>query len=506
MRWVLELPLFVILMGAMGLLMFVPMGFALSIRDWLPARVFFYSGFLTLLITSLIAAATWNRRSRNLARNHLLTLAGTFSLLPLILAVPLYESVRDTTFINAYLEMVSCLTTTGATLFAAERLSPAVHLWRAIVGWTGGYFMWVAAIAILAPMNLGGFEVTSSSSAGSDVGQYQGQGTRQAADARFRLARFAWKFLPLYAGLTLVLWFGLLTVGEAPLTAIIHAMSTLATSGISPVGGLENAQSGIAGEMVIFAFFAFAISRRTFAADFSPGRVTGLGSDPEARIGLFLVILVPTVLFLRHWVGAYEVDEEADLSSALLAFWGSMFSVLSFLTTTGFESAEWATARAWSGLQTPGVILLGLALIGGGVATTAGGVKLMRVYALYKHGLREMERLVHPSSMGGSGVIARRIRRQGAYIAWIFFMLFAVSLAAITLAFTAAGLSFEEAIILSVAGLSTTGPVATVALDTPIDLNSIPSAAKLILSLAMVVGRLEALAIIALLNPEFWRR
>ena len=95
------------------------------------------------------------------------------------------------------------------------------------------------------------------------------------------------------------------------------------------------------------------------------------------------------------------------------ALWGGLFTVLSFLTTTGFESEQWLAASDWSRLESPGLILMGLALLGGGVATTAGGVKLLRVYALMRHGERELDRLVHPSSVGGSGQTARRIRRQG---------------------------------------------------------------------------------------------
>jgi trk system potassium uptake protein TrkH len=148
---------------------------------------------------------------------------------------------------------------------------------------------------------------------------------------------------------------------------------------------------------------------------------------------------------------------------------------------------------------------MGLAFFGGGVATTAGGVKLLRVYALWKHGVREMEKLVMPSSVGGSGQLARRFRRQGAYVAWIFFMLFAISVALTMLALSLVGLDFEEAAVLTVATLSTTGPLTQVAATEPIVLASIPTAAKAIISAAMVLGRLETLAIIALANPEFWR-
>ena len=71
--------------------------------------------------------------------------------------------------------------------------------------------------------------------------------------------------------------------------------------------------------------------------------------------------------------------------------------MLSFLTTTGFVSEHWAEAQNWSGLRTPGLVLMGLALIGGGVATTAGGVKLLPVFALYQNGVREGPCRIWPS-------------------------------------------------------------------------------------------------------------
>jgi trk system potassium uptake protein TrkH len=199
------------------------------------------------------------------------------------------------------------------------------------------------------------------------------------------------------------------------------------------------------------------------------------------------------------------VNEVKDTVAAIRALWGTVFTVLSFLTTTGFESADWAEARAWSGLATPGLILAGLAVIGGGVATTAGGVKLLRVYALYRHGEREIERLVHPNSIGGAGAQARQLRRRGAQIAWIFFMLFALSIAVTMLALSLTGLNFEASTIFSVAALSTTGPLAAVTAAQPLSWAELDTAARAIAVVAMVLGRLETLAIIALLNPEFWR-
>jgi trk system potassium uptake protein TrkH len=217
------------------------------------------------------------------------------------------------------------------------------------------------------------------------------------------------------------------------------------------------------------------------------------------------ILGVPLLLFSRHWIAAAGADQVEDVPTALSVLWGGMFSVLSFLSTTGFESAHWDVARDWSGLGTPGLILMGAALIGGGVATTAGGVKLLRVYALYLHGQREVERLIHPSSVGRASGSGRRIRRQGAYIAWIFFMLFAMTLTALTAALALFGQGFEQALILALSGLSTTGPLIHTAAEDPIRLVQLGIGAKLVYAAAMVLGRLETLALIALFNPAVWR-
>jgi trk system potassium uptake protein TrkH len=499
-----RLPVLVMLMAIGAAAMFIPAAHAAILRDHEVARAFFYSGTLFLILAAMIGLATAANRQDDSARGQLLTLFLTFTLLPFMLALPLSEAVPDTTYLNAWWEMVSSLTTTGATLFHPDRLPPSVHLWRALVGWLGGAFVLVSAVAILAPMNLGGFEVLGDGGAGSPSGGGGMQSLRMIG-LRGRLARAATTILPVYAGLTMTLWVALILAGDPKLVAACHAMSTLSTSGISPLGGLAPTTSGLGGELLVFVFLLFALTRRFYPSGRLQTGAQRLLHDPELRFGLLFVIVLPAFLFLRHWIGALEVDEVPGIGQALLAIWGAAFTVLSFLTTTGFESAGWAAARDWSGLATPGLILAGLAVIGGGVATTAGGVKLLRVYALYRHGEREIERLVHPSSVGGSGAAARRLRRQGAQMAWVFFMLFAISIAITMLALSLSGLDFERTTVLSVAALSTTGPLATVAGSSPIDWATLDAWAKSVLAAAMVLGRLETLAIIALLNPDFWR-
>ncbi len=498
-----RLPLFLLIWGVASLAMYVPAAYALVQDNHPISRSFFYSGTLGLFCVTLVSLALGRRPSRLGALGQLLALLATFSVLPVFLAVPFHDALQTTSFLNAYFDMVSAVTTTGADLFTDyRRLDGSLHLYRGMVAWLGGLLMWVAASAILAPLSLGGFEVTARGEPGRIE---QGPMRMEQVNPRLRLLRITAVLAPLYAGLTLIVCVLLMISGEAGLTATIHAMSVMSTSGLSPVGGLQGSTSGITGEIILFLFMFFALSRLTFSSDTVTLGNARLDKDPEFRIGVMIVVIVPTILFVRHWLGSLDVGTVDTIQRAAAAFWGSMFTVMSFLTTTGFESSEWGTARAWSGLETPGLILLGLALIGGGVATTAGGVKLLRVFALYLNGLREMERLIHPSSVSGEGSDNRRIHRHGAFIAWIFFMLFAQSLAVIVVVLAALGVDFEQAMILAIAALSTTGPLTELAGDAPIRLAELEAGAKMVLCAAMVLGRLETLAIIALLTPDLWR-
>lgn len=506
MGWIVRLPFFVVLMGLGSLAMIVPAGHAVIMEDFNTMRVFFYGFILFSILTLIVGLATAGYAPRNVARSQLIGLLSAFTVLPLMFAVPFYEAVGNTTYLNAWFEMVSSFTTTGATVYDnAGRLTPSLHLWRALVGWLGGLLIWITAVSIFAPMNLGGFEVRATSQVGSGAVKSFTQIAR-IADPQERLVRYTLTLTPIYAGLTGCLWIGLVVMGEFPYIALCHAMSTLSTSGISPINGLYFAASRFWGELLIFAFFVFAFSRLTFSRGLIGERQKSILRDPEFQTALVLIGSVTGLLFLRHFLGSSDREEAATFIEIGRALWGAMFTVTSFLTTTGFESHYWDSAAVWSGLQTPGLFLIGMALIGGGVATTAGGVKLLRIYALYRHGEREQQRLLHPSSIGGGGREARRIRKQGAVISWVFFMLFALSIAAVMLLLSLTGVQFETSMVLAVSALSTTGPLAAVAAETPIAYSGIPDAAKAVLAAAMVLGRLETLAIVALFNPEIWQR
>ncbi len=501
MAWLRSLPLFVQLLGFAVVMMYLPMVFAIRLEDWVVARTFFYYTTFLLILLALVGIAVSGYSPPNTARNYLVTVFASFLVIPALLALPFNYLINSITYFQAYFEMLSSLTTTGATLFDDPTIVPApLHLMRAIAGWVGGFFILVVAMAIFAPLNIGGFEIFAA-----------GQGLQKSsnqigsADAKQRLARYGEQIFPIYLAVTAALTLALLVAGDRTLVAVSHAMSIVSTSGISPVGGLEGASSGYAGEVLMFLFLFFAVSRHSFFFASSKEFFQNLKLDKEINLALACLIIIPVLLFLRHWTAAYEVSAGAEVPSVIAAIWGSMFMVLSFLTTTGFESAAWEGARNWSGLGTTGLILMSLSVMGGGIATTAGGVKLLRVYALYKHSQREIQRLNHPNSIAGSSRRVRLIRREGAQIAWIFLMLFALSLGLVALALSATGISFDDSILFATAGMSNTGPLAHAAGESFTGYANISDTGKLILCVAMILGRLEALAVIAVLNPNYWR-
>ncbi|SET42089.1 potassium transporter TrkG [Paracoccus homiensis] len=541
MAFLARLPILLQLSIIAALAMLIPAIYASSIDEHAIARNFFYWCNLTLVVTGMIGLAGAANRRRQQARRDLVSCVAILTVLPLVLAMPFAESLPDTGIFNAWWEMVSSLTTTGASLYSADLLPMPLHLWRALVGWLGGLFMLVAAVAILAPLRVGGFEIMSSPygrseqferlPASSDPLVPQSHLSSplfhtELADPRQRLFRATQEVLPIYGLLTLILWMVLLMLGDSSLVALCRALGTLSTSGISVTLDTAATGSGVLGEMAIFLFLIPALSRRFWPGGAELRATEKLRHDPELQMAIFLVGLVAVMLFARHFIAAIEAGSDTpgplslgDIQAGLSAFWGGLFGALSYLTTTGWSSADWQGARAWSGLSTPGLILAGLAMMGGGVATTAGGVKLLRVYALARHGERELERIIHPSSVAGGGRIARRLRREGAYLAFIFFMLFATSIGVTVMLVSIQQIEFETATILSIAALTNTGPLASAIPLTPVFEGSAGIASapwegwsglsvitKAFLAGAMIVGRLETLAILALFTPEFWRR
>ncbi|AXC50858.1 TrkH family potassium uptake protein [Paracoccus suum] len=532
-----ELPLMLLLAAVGAAAMLVPAVQAALMDDWRLARIFVTASAATGLVTAMLALANAaNPRTGRLGRSHggLASLAVTYALLPAALALPLAIALPDTGFLNAWWEMLSSLTTTGASLYDPRILPLPLHLWRGLVGWLGGLLILSAAVAILAPLQVGGFELVSAplaASSGSDrrqasVAPRVGAARPAVEGDSWRIIRAAQSLMPIYGGVTLALWTGLTIAGGGGFSSLMRAMGTVSTSGIASVAGPVGAASGFAGEVLVAAGLALALSRRFWRGGDMLQTTRRLRDDPELRLSLAVVIFVTLAVLLRHMVAVAEEPATAAPHSAWWALgdvlrvsWGAAFTALSYLTTTGWISAEWQDAVTWSGLQEPGLILAGLAIIGGGAATTAGGVKLLRIAALIRHGSNEMERIVHPAAIAGGGPAWRRLRTVGAFLAFVSFMLFAVAIAVVMLLVTMQQVEFETAVALAVAALSNTGPLMQSVAVTPAlsggagiagapweGWAGLPGLTKAILAAAMVVGRLEIVAVLALFSPGYWRR
>ena len=411
----------------------------------------------------------------------------------MLLAVPLYEVIGTGQFIDAYLDIVSTVTTTGLPIFAPSSLTETLVIWRVSLGWASGFLIWVFAWSVFAPLNLGGFEHLGAR--GETMNQSQGarQTVRRLPAEKFW--REALRLGPVYLWITLAAALALLLVSGDPSYAMLRAMATIATFGIEIPG--HSGAGGVPGEAILAVVMLFALSRSTFSTVFARARKWRVTEDPELRVAAGLV-LVATLVLIGH--GAHSV---AHLGARLELIWGAFFTSLSFLTTTGLASESLP-----SGLLNLGpveIILVALAMIGGGVATTAGGIKLLRVFILTGHSRAEVNSLIAPSQVMSGQLESRSHDHHSAMLACVFLVLFILVLGAITLALTVTGSPVKEALHLTLATVTNTGPLLPSGVGSQTQVTALPTEAKLILAAAMVLGRLEVLALLALFNPDIYR-
>ena len=484
--------------GFLGLLMGIPAGYAAATEDWATGRSFLYCGLLVLLLAAALAIVLRPIRGARSAQRELETLLLIWCVVPVCAALPVAITVPVLGPVGAWFETVAAFTTTGGG--NSDRLASindSVHLWRGVLGWYGGLVTLTAAYVVMAPRRLGGYEVFALSA--EDMRGLDADRGWYGATVSQRLLRAANTVLPYYLGLTAAVAVAMKALGENPLSSVVHAMALVSTSGISAdAGGLASAQSWGVEIVAVFAMLA-AASRSVM------GLITGgrrVRHDPEVRLLLQLVTIATLLLLGRTLFGALTVSADVPMAEMAAAFWGTAFTALSFLTTTGFQSAWWETSQTVSGLTNPDLILLGLCMIGGGAATTAGGIKLIRAHALLQHGARELERIASPNSVAGVRRGGRTLRRDGAMIAWTFMMLFIAALMLAVLGLTLTGLVFEDALVAAVAALANTGPAYAAISQSGLNFAEFDAAQQIILGATMILGRIEVIVFIAIFNAE----
>lgn len=494
-------PVLFVLIAAVGGSMIGPSFFAAIEGDWRSARMFLFSALFTAFASAVCGIAARGAR-RESARAELLTLIGIYVIAPVFAAAPILLLAPSLGPFGAYFEALSSFTTTGATLLPIPEDTPrALHLWRSMLGWVGGGVMLVAAAAVLTPHNLSGPQYAEPAGSNARV-----VGRVLALDTgAIRIRREMRAIVPVYVVLTAILTLLLVLSGQTSFVALSHAMGTLSTSGITPISGGVAAVGNRVGEMFIAVCMILAAHRLLFTDRRLRTAPRLALHDPEFHLMAICVGVASAWLFLRHWLGAFTVSAETETLSALTALWGSLFTTISFLTTTGYASSDWISARDWSGLDSPALILIGLATLGGGVASTAGGIKLYRAYALFTHSASELARLAHPSLVTAPRIARGGVGRAGVMNAWIYMMLFVLAAAAAVMLMTLSGLNFERSLIAAISALSNTGPALTVLEDDPAAYVKIPAFAQAMLCIVMVLGRIEILVLVSLFNPAYWR-
>ena len=492
------LPLLFQIFGIACFLMVIIAAYALVIDMFREARIFFYIGLTGILILSLIILGTSNRNLKETGVSQLFSLILSFFFLPLFLAFPTWIILPNLNWMDAYLDMVGAFTTTGLPVFEKEVLSQPIHLWRALVAWFGGGLIWIAAFVILMPVNFGGFEVFHNNKNSPNSNRKLTLDERSTT-----LVKVSQKVIPVYLGLTFTLWGCLTGLGTDGYTSFIRALSVISTSGISGPKKFELDGAGFFGELVIVIFLFIALSSNILKSLFKQIRLKNILYDKEIRFGLSIIIAVTLLFSFKQLTQSfYQTEINESLGSVIELIWGNFFTIFSFLTTNGYVSGFWRLSSSSTDLSYTIIILMGLCLFGGGVATTAGGIKLLRISILFKAFSNETGKLLHPSSIVSKNNLMKNLEIS-VFMAWIFFMLFMVSIATLTIFLAVFEMSFEDALLLSVACLTTAGPIIEIMGLDKFLISELSVVSKMALIFGMVLGRLEILVVLSLITFGF---
>lgn len=419
-------------------------------------------------------------------REAFLLAAMLWTVLPVFGALPLlpYLSPWD-----AYFEALSALTTTGYTSIADFDAMPrSVLLWRSVMQWCGGLATILLAVVLLGLFGLGGLAVYRSaipSGSEDETLVHRLQETFQAVLWVYGLLTFLG---------VLALWLTGTTVFES----LCFAMSAISSGGFSP-HPTSAASLTIGSRLVLVLMMLIAAVNFTLHWAAFHGRWRGYLGDSEIRIlvaiGFVLVPLITYLLMSNIGRSFGQAVEEG------------LFAFVSVMSTTGFIDLPFAVTVGATEWPAPlSLMLLILAMVGGAAGSTAGGIKLLRMYLLMRQGGAELTRLSYPSAVvpvryGGFTVSATVLQAT-----WNFLMLFVLSLAALTVLLAIFGIEFQTAITLAVGALSNSGPAMQyVMLDIPA-ISELPLPARIALMGGMLAGRLEILALLGLMSISFWRR
>jgi trk system potassium uptake protein TrkH len=472
---------------AIGLALLVPLALSLLYRDgsWLsfllPATLMVVAGVVAFRLAGPRGRAPEYVSNRDVYLS--VTLAWTVA--ALLGGTPFLVEGTFHSLIDSSFEAMSGFTTTGATLLSdIEAETPSILFWRSMTHWLGGIGIVVLFVAVAPLLGVGAARLIGAEMSGLT-------GPRLTP----RIADTAKALVVIYLAISLAETIALLLAGMPLYDAVIHTFGTVATGGFSNKTASVGFYDSLAIEAIIgFFMVASGVSFSLYYLLYTKRRLDVL---LDRELLAYLGIVVASSLFV--W-GILVLGGEYG-SSWATALRDSGFAVASVITTTGFVTADfdrWDTAAK--------ITLILLMFIGGCAGSTAGGIKVIRILIVFRTILQDVFRMVHPRAVTplqlGERVVPEAVRVQalGLFAAWIG--VFGIATFIVALQGELTPLSSITAVAATLndvgPGLGQVGATESFEVVDPLG--------RFVLTVCMLLGRLEIFTVVALLSPAFWRR
>lgn len=441
---------------------------------------FAVSAALTAFFGSLMAEANRGAKRHIDARTGALVTTASWVLVCAFGALPLKSALRIG-YTDAFFEAMSGLTTTGSTVLTGlDDMAPGVLLWRSMLQWIGGLGIIALAMIMLPFLRVGGMQLFHSES--SDISE------RVVPRAVHVVALTAL----VYVVLTIFSAAGLIAAGMSPFDAINHAMCAIATGGFSTKDASVGAYNSPAIEAVLIASMVAGALPLVFYARLVMNARRALLR--ERQVPAFLLLWAGAVLavsVLRWHTGGVPFSS---------AFRDSAFSVTSILTDTGFTTADYGTWGHWA----IGIFLV-LLFVGGCAGSTAGAIKIFRWQILLRSMAVQFDHILSPHRVAMVRYGDRPVPPETVDSVRNFFFMYLMTWTVLSIAVMVTGVDFLSAISGVAQAMAGAGPGLGQLVGPAGNFQTIPPAAKWILSAAMLLGRLELSTVYVLLTRGFWR-
>lgn len=421
------------------------------------------------------------KRSHLGVREMFLLTTGVWVLASLFAALP-FVLIEHISYSDAFFETMSGITTTGSTvLHGLDTMHPSILLWRSILQWLGGVGFIVMGVAILPFLNVGGMRLFQTES--SDWSD------KSAAKTR----RVALDILLVYVFLTICCFIGYRFAGMHNFDAINHAMTTISTGGYSTSDSSMGHFSLFAHWNAIIFMFLGGLPFLLLIRGMHQKSLTPLWQDAQIR-GFAKLVLIASITLSAYLVYSGQF-------SWLDAIRLSLFNVVSVVTTTGFGLDDFIS---WGDFSV--VIFFGLLFTGACSGSTAGGIKIFRFQIAFSLLKRQLMLLMHPHALFPQKYNNRKVSDEILRSLVAFLFAYMTTIAVSTLLLTLFGSHAMLALTASITAVSNVGPGLVSEIGPSGNFSQLPSASKWVLSIGMLMGRLEILTVAVMLTRHFWRR